>query len=61
MECRGVTLQAGARFVSGTADTGQVVLVREDGSAAPVPGVVVVRGVLVDNGDGTFDIVSSEE
>ena len=47
----------GAKFIFGSADTGQLVLTREDGSTA-VCGVVIVRGVsLVDNADSTFDLV----
>jgi len=46
----------GAKFVSGVADTGRLVLTREDGSTA-VCGVVLVRGVrLTDNADSTFDL-----
>lgn len=45
----------GAKFISGSADTGQLVLLREDGSVARC-GVVIVQGMsLVDNGDSTFD------
>lgn len=47
----------GPRFEFGTADTGRLVLTRDDGSTA-VCGVVIVRGVsLVDNEDSTFDLV----
>ena len=53
MRTRRVT---GSRFVSGQADTGRLVLTREDGSTA-MCGVVIVRGVsLVDNTDSTFDL-----
>ena len=46
----------GSRFVSGTVETGRVVLEREDGSTAGF-GVVMVRGVsLTDNEDSTFDL-----
>lgn len=47
---------AGARFVGGFADTGRLVLLREDGSQARC-GVVIVQGVsLTDNGDVSFDL-----
>jgi hypothetical protein len=47
----------GPRFEFGTADTGRLVLTRDDGSTA-VCGVVIVQGVsLVDNDDSTFDLV----
>jgi hypothetical protein len=46
----------GVKFVSGVADTGRLVLSREDGSTA-VCAVIVVRGVrLTDNSDSTFDL-----
>jgi hypothetical protein len=47
----------GWQFVGGTADTGRLILTREDGSTAKC-GVVIVQGVtLTDNDDSTFDIV----
>lgn len=47
----------GYKFESGTADTGRLVLTREDGSTV-ICGVVIMRGVsLVDNSDSTFDLV----
>ena len=48
----------GPRFESGTADTGRLVLTRDDGSTA-VCGVVIVKGVsLADNEDSTFDFLT---
>jgi hypothetical protein len=45
------------KFVSGSLETGMLVLTREDGSTSEAD-VVVVRGVsLVDNDDSTFDLV----
>ena len=48
----------GPRFEFGHADTGRLVLTRDDGSTA-VCGVVIVRGVsvVVDNEDSTSDLV----
>jgi len=43
----------GAKFVSGTADTGRLILSREDGSTA-VCAVILLRGTLFDNADSTF-------
>lgn len=46
----------GAKFVGGTADTGRLILLQEDGSQARC-GVVIVKGVsLTDNEDSTFDM-----
>jgi len=46
----------GPRFEFGTAETGRVVLTRDDGSTA-VTGVVIVKNTTVsDNGDSTFDV-----
>lgn len=46
----------GPRFVSGSADTGRLILLREDGSTARC-GVVIVQGViLTDNEDSTYDL-----
>lgn len=46
----------GLKFVSGTADTGRLILTREDGSRVRC-GVLIVQGVtLTDNGDSTFDL-----
>ena len=46
----------GPRFEFGTADTGRLVLTRDDGSTA-VCGVVIVRGVsLTDNDDSTVNL-----
>ena len=47
----------GAKFVAGSANTGQLVLEREDGSIAAC-GVVIVRATSVtDNSDSTFNLV----
>ena len=48
----------GSKFVFGTADTGRLVLTREDGSVA-VCGVALMRRAVsfVDNEDSTFDVV----
>jgi hypothetical protein len=47
----------GWQFVGGQANTGRLILTREDGSTA-VCGVVIVRGVsLVDNTDSTFNAI----
>lgn len=46
----------GPRFIGGNADTGRLILVREDGSQARC-GVVIVQGVtLTDNEDSTVDL-----
>jgi hypothetical protein len=46
----------GAKFVRGQADTGRLVLTREDGSTARC-GVVIVQGAtLTDNSDSTYDL-----
>ena len=46
----------GAKFVGGSADSGRLVLLREDGSTARC-GVVIVQGAtLTDNEDLTFDL-----
>lgn len=45
------------KFVSGSASTGRLILIREDKSQS-VSDVVIVRGVsLTDNNDSTFDLV----
>ena len=47
---------AGRRFVRGQADTGRLLLIRDDLSTA-VCGVVIVQGAtLTDNADLTFDL-----
>jgi hypothetical protein len=46
----------GSKFVAGQADTGRLVLIRDDLSTA-VCGVVIVQGAtLTDNADLTFDL-----
>lgn len=46
----------GAKFIGGSADSGQLILLREDGSQARC-GVVIVQGAsLTDNEDSTFDL-----
>lgn len=46
----------GARFVGGSADTGRLILAREDSSRVRC-GVVIVQGVtLTDNEDSTYDL-----
>jgi hypothetical protein len=46
----------GARVVRGQADTGRLVLIRDDLSTA-VCGVVIVQGAsITDNEDSTFDL-----
>lgn len=50
-------LQRGARYATGYFNArGRLVLVREDGSTATQP-VILIRGQLVDHGDGTYDIL----
>lgn len=44
-----------AKWVLGQADSGRLVLTRADGSTERAP-VLLIRGSLVDNGDGSFDI-----
>jgi hypothetical protein len=46
----------GARFVRGQADTGRLVLIREDLSIARLPVVIVQGATLTDNEDSTFDV-----
>ena len=50
-------LQRGPKFVSGqTNANGRIVLTREDGTvSSPLP-VMILRGSIVDNGDGTVSI-----
>ena len=50
----------GAKFISGEAEDGRVRLTREDASVATT-GLLMLKGTLVDLGDGTFDIVPTEE
>lgn len=46
----------GARFVGGSADSGQLILLREDGSRVRC-GVVIVQGAsLIDNENSTYDL-----
>jgi hypothetical protein len=46
----------GSKFVAGQADTGRLILTRDDGSTARC-GVVIVQGAtLTDNNDSTFDL-----
>jgi hypothetical protein len=50
-------MSQGAKFVGGTAQNGRLVLVRSDGSTtAELPDFILVRGVLTDNADSTFDL-----
>lgn len=46
--------QRGVKFVSGQAETGRVVLIREDGSRAECPIVICDGATLTDNGDSTY-------
>lgn len=46
----------GARHIGGRLDNGQLVLIREDESQVRTP-VVIFRGRVVDNGDGTGDLI----
>lgn len=48
-----------AKFVSGSLETGRLILVRNDGSTARC-GVLMCLGVLVDNEDLTYDITGLE-
>lgn len=52
-------LRSGAKFVEGTADTGRLILVREDGTRAASP-VYLIEGSVSDNGDGTCDLILPE-
>ena len=45
----------GSKFVSGSLETGRLILIRNDGSTARC-GVLMCLGTLVDNEDSTFDI-----
>lgn len=46
-----------AKYVSGDLSTGQLFLIREDGSRAVCSRFVIFRGVsLTDNSDSTFDL-----
>jgi hypothetical protein len=47
----------GARFVRGQADTGRLLLIRDDLSIARLPVVIVQGATLTDNADSTFDLV----
>lgn len=49
--------QRGVKFIAGQAETGRLVLTREDGSEAVCPVVVVDGATLTDNGDSTFNLV----
>lgn len=47
---------SGAKFVGGQANTGRLVLLRDDGSTSRC-GVVIVQGVsITDNEDSTVDL-----
>lgn len=50
----------GPRFVSGHTDSGQVILTRDDGTTNALP-VVMFKGTLVDNGDGTSTLTTPDE
>lgn len=49
-------VQAADYFVSGSLQTGQLMLIRSGGSTA-FCGVLMCYGTLVDNEDGSFDVV----
>lgn len=49
----------GAKFVSGSLETGRLILIRDDGSTARC-NVLMCLGTLVDNEDSTFDITGLE-
>lgn len=53
-------LARGPRFVSGSTESGRMTLVRDDGTTQDAP-FLMTTGVLVDNGDGTWDITFPEE
>lgn len=44
-----------SKFVSGSLETGRLILIRSDGSTARC-GVLMCLGTLVDNEDATFDL-----
>lgn len=54
-------LQRGPKFVSGeTNSQGRISLTREDGTVSPLWPVMILRGVIVNNGDGTVSIDDEE-
>lgn len=53
-------LERGPRFVSGQAESGQVVLTRDDNTIELAP-MLMITGTLVDHGDGTCDVTLGEE
>ena len=50
----------GPKFVGGQIESGQIVLTRDDGTTNALP-VVMFKGTLVDNGDGTSTLTTPEE
>ena len=55
------SLQRGAKYVSGYFNAvGRLILVREDGSEQSQP-VIIIRATLVDLGDGTYDLIPTED
>lgn len=44
------------KFVSGSLDTGRLILVRRSGSTARCGVVIATGGTVTDNGDGTFEV-----
>lgn len=54
-------LQRGPKFVSGQVNShGRIVLTREDGTkSTPFP-MLMLKGTIVDNGDGTVSITDEE-
>ena len=53
--------QRGPKFVSGVTNShGRIVLTREDGTkSTPFP-MLMLKGTIVDNGDGTVSITDEE-
>lgn len=48
--------QKGFEFVSGDLSTGRLFLTRRDGAVVPCGTFIIVRGVMTDNSDSTFDV-----
>lgn len=47
----------GPKFIGGQANSGRLVLLRQDRSTAVCDVVIVKNATLTDNGDSTFDLV----
>lgn len=54
-------LGVGPKYVSGFADRGQIILIREDGTTDETP-IFALSGITItDNGDGTATLTMADE